>query len=158
MIELFTAAAMIVSAYSPAQASTSATIANNQATTSIPAYIASTTIQVASSTDSIKDVPAFIKNYYSDDPILVDIARCESAFRQYDKDGNILRGRVNNSDIGVMQINETYHLEKAKSLGFDITTTVGNAAYAKYLYDNEGAAPWSASQKCWAKPVAIDGN
>lgn len=98
---------------------------------------------------------AFVKSYYSDEPLLVDIARCESTFRQYDKAGNILRGKVNSADVGVMQINETYHLDKAKAMGLDIRTTQGNVAYAKYLYDTQGAAPWSASQKCWSKPIAM---
>jgi hypothetical protein len=93
---------------------------------------------------------AYVKSQYAADPILIDIARCESGFRQYDKEGNLVHGNVNKADIGVMQINEVYHLEKSIKLGYDIRTTEGNVAYARYLYESQGAAPWSASQKCWS--------
>jgi transaldolase len=92
----------------------------------------------------------YLRQVFSDDPILVEIARCESEFRQYDKDGIVVRGRVDRADIGVMQINERYHDETAKKLGLDIHTITGNVAYAKYLYEKEGTKPWSASKPCWS--------
>jgi hypothetical protein len=98
-----------------------------------------------------KEVEKYIREKYADTPILIEIARCESTFRHEDKQGNVLRGRVDKADVGVMQINERYHLEKAKSLGFDLHTIQGNTAYAEYLYEKEGAKPWSASAKCWSK-------
>lgn len=91
------------------------------------------------------------KAYFKDDPILVDIARCESRFRQLDKNGNILRGEINKGDLGLMQINEYYHADKAKELGLDLKTVEGNMAYAKYLYNHEGAQPWISSSKCWGQ-------
>ncbi|MEI6057742.1 MAG: hypothetical protein WCQ60_02105 [bacterium] len=151
MIELFTAAAMLVSVYGPATATTTISATSTSAPVAI---VASTTV---SNIDNIStsSTMAFVKSYYSDEPVLIDIARCESSFRQYDKNGNILRGKVNAADIGVMQINEKYHLETAKSMGYDIRTTAGNLAYAKYLYDTQGADPWSASQPCWSKQIAM---
>jgi hypothetical protein len=98
-----------------------------------------------------KEVEKYIREKYADTPILIEIARCESTFRHEDKQGNVLRGKVDKADVGVMQINERYHLEKAKSLGFDLHTIQGNTAYAEYLYEKEGAKPWSASAKCWSK-------
>jgi hypothetical protein len=68
-----------------------------------------------------------------------------------DKDGNILRGEINKSDLGLLQVNEYYHGERAEDLGFDLNTVDGNLAYAKYLYDKEGTTPWNASKKCWGK-------
>jgi hypothetical protein len=96
-----------------------------------------------------------VRKYFEDDPILADIASCESHFRQYDKEGNALRGKINASDIGLMQINEFYHLDKSKSLGLDIYTPEGNLAYAKYLYEKEGAQPWVSSSICWRKMGSI---
>jgi transaldolase len=149
MIELITTAAMLISSiYGPAQAQASTTPATDASSTSQSSYVASTT-------DSIKDTMAYVKTAYASDPLLIDIARCESAFRQYDASGNILRGKVNPADIGVMQINEDYHLQKAESMGYDIRTTAGNVAYAKYLYDTQGAAPWTASAACWTKQIAM---
>lgn len=98
-----------------------------------------------------KAVEKYLREQYADTPILVEIARCESTFAQFDKNGNLIRGRVNPKDVGVMQINEKYHLETAESLGYDLHTIEGNVAYAKHLYKEQGAAPWKASSPCWSK-------
>src|SRR5947207_742071 len=60
--------------------------------------------------------------YFKKDPILVEIARCESQFRQFDANGNVLKGTVNKGDLGLMQINKYYHAEKAESLGLNLKT------------------------------------
>lgn len=93
----------------------------------------------------------YVQEYFAETPILAKIAFCESTLRQVDKSGKVLRGKVNPDDVGLMQINESYHGEKAVSMGLDLETIEGNLAYAKYLYDNQGTAPWSASAKCWNK-------
>lgn len=90
-----------------------------------------------------------IKEYFKDDPILAEIAKCESTYRQFKQNGHVIRGRVNSYDVGVMQINENYHADQAEKLGFDIYTLDGNMAYAKWLYDKEGVKPWMSSSKCW---------
>ena len=100
-----------------------------------------------------KSVENYLREQYADTPILVEVARCESTFSQFDKDGNLVRGRVNNQDVGVMQINEKYHLAAAARLGLDIHTVEGNVAYAKHLYEVYGASPWSASSPCWGKTL-----
>ncbi|MES3031241.1 MAG: hypothetical protein V4697_02405 [Patescibacteria group bacterium] len=103
-----------------------------------------------------KDIEIYLRKHFASTPILVEVAWCESTFTQYDKEGNVIRGRVNNADVGVMQINEKYHLEAAERLGLDIHTVEGNVAYAKYLYDTYGTSPWNASKPCWGdKVVAI---
>lgn len=96
----------------------------------------------------------YLREEYADTPILVEIARCESTFNQYDKDGNVIRGKVNKYDVGVMQINEKYHAEKAEELGYDLHTIEGNVLYAKYLYEKEGVKPWKSSSKCWSSSNA----
>ncbi len=97
---------------------------------------------------TVEDV---VRDYFKDTPILAEVARCESQFRQYGTDGNPLKGTVDPRDVGVMQINRYYHGDTAKKLGFDLTTIEGNMAYAKNLYDRQGVAPWSASAPCWSK-------
>lgn len=96
-----------------------------------------------------KVLQAYIVDHFTDTPILADIARCESRFRHFDRDGNVIRGEVNRGDVGVMQVNEFYHGEKAKELGLDLHTIEGNVEYAKYLYEKEGTRPWNSSSKCW---------
>lgn len=93
-----------------------------------------------------------VKDFFIDQPVMVEIARCESSFRHYDQDGTVLTGVVNSSDVGVMQINRYYHEARATELGFDLYSKEGNMMYAKYLYEKEGTTPWKASQSCWETP------
>lgn len=102
------------------------------------------------------NVELYVRHYFVDTPVMTKIAYCESRFRQYDKGGKILRGEVNRADVGVMQINEYYHLERSKKLGLDIYTLDGNLAYARDLYEREGARPWMSSSPCWAKFTLAD--
>lgn len=90
-----------------------------------------------------------IRQYFADVPIMIDVARCESQFRQFDEHGNVLRGVVNSKDVGAFQVNEKYHLETSHKLGLDIHTLEGNMAYARYLYDTQGTKPWVYSKPCW---------
>lgn len=91
----------------------------------------------------------YVREYYKNTPILAEIARCESQFRQFRTNGKVIRGKENPADVGIMQINEYYHREKAKTIGFDLYSLEGNIAYAEYLFEREGGKPWSASAKCW---------
>jgi hypothetical protein len=155
MIELTTSIAFLMSSV---YGSGSAGIA--VASTTNAAAVASTTINAAATTTqeiamNRSDVEAYIKAEYADTPILIAIAQCESNFRQFNPDGTVVRGLVDNHDVGVMQINETYWLGRAKSLGDDIYTTAGNAAYAKYLYEKEGTDPWNSSSKCWSQSAPL---
>jgi hypothetical protein len=118
---------------------------------------AATTVATATTVDQI-DTPAdepivsveqYVKNYYSKTPILARIAKCESQYRQFATNGKVLRGREVYEDVGVMQINETYHKATSQKLGYDIYTLDGNLAYAEYLYERQGTQPWSASAPCW---------
>ena len=92
-----------------------------------------------------------VKEYFSDLPILAEVAFCESRYRQFGTNGQVLRGIENPKDVGVMQINEKYHLETAQKLGLNIYTLEGNMAYGRYLYEREGTRPWNYSSKCWGK-------
>ena len=96
-----------------------------------------------------ENVKKFVADYFASTPILATIAACESHDRQFNSDGNVLRGEKNHYDIGVMQINELYHADKAKALGLNIYTIDGNVAFAKYLYDKYGVKPWISSSPCW---------
>lgn len=104
---------------------------------------------VVTQTAQVVTVKDQVKAYFADEPIMISIAYCESRDRQTDRDGNIFRGNENHYDVGVMQINEMYHLDTAKKLGDDIYTLDGNMAYARYLYEKQGTAPWISSRPCW---------
>lgn len=86
---------------------------------------------------------------FKDTPILFDIARCESRFRQFHSNGNVLFGGYRDGMVGLMQINAPVHNQQAIRLGYDIKTLEGNMAYAKYLYEQYGTRPWIDSKHCW---------
>jgi hypothetical protein len=97
------------------------------------------------------DVEATVDAYFSATPVMIAIAKCESRFRQFDSLGNPLDGGSGGM-IGVYQVNAAVHAPLAKSMGMDINTLIGNLAYANYLFQQEGTAPWLASSSCW-KPA-----
>ena len=98
---------------------------------------------------------AAVRSYFSDIPVMIQIARCESAFRQTTNDGTVLRGRVDPADTGVMQINTRYHGEKARELGLDLTNVYDNMEYARDLYLRQGTKPWASSAACWSPTIAM---
>ncbi len=100
------------------------------------------------------DTEAKVREYFSDIPVLIQVARCESTFRHTLEDGSVLRGKVDSRDTGVMQINTYYHATEAAELGLDLTVLEDNMAYARNLYERQGTQPWSASAPCWGKTLA----
>lgn len=158
MIEFTTGVAFLVSSlYGSGQAAdlmqtVHAETVNQQATSTQSALKAAPGRMASDDTSSMQ---AYLRDEFgSKDAVLVDIARCESNYHQFNKDGDVVRGVINNSDVGVMQINEKYHADSAKKLGLDIYTVEGNVAYAKHLYEEQGTAPWSSSAKCWSGDIA----
>lgn len=94
-------------------------------------------------------VEAKVRQYFADVPILVEVARCESTFRHTEKNGLVLRGRKNPQDVGVMQINLTYHAKTLAKKKLDAHRLEDNLRYARYLYERHGTQPWQASAHCW---------
>lgn len=96
-----------------------------------------------------KEVPKPIK--MEDIPMLVKICKAESGLRQFNAKGDVLRGKVNKSDIGICQINEVINNDEARRLGYDIYTEQGNKDYAVWLYMHRGSEPWNSSKAIWNK-------
>lgn len=115
----------------------------------LPSVTTSATVPLLSHTP--QTLEEYVREYYRDEPILAEIARCESHFRHLTVEGEVVRGKVNNFDVGVMQINTAYHGEKAEELGHDLLTLEGNLSYAKDLYKRQGTTPWASSASCWKK-------
>lgn len=141
MIELATSLFMLASAFSPV--STESVAIGKDVATRVQASVATETA------DHPVTLESYVRDYFVETPILAEIARCESSFRQHGPDGNVLRGKVNKGDIGIMQINKYYHEEDAEKLGFDIYTLEGNLGYAKWLYGKYDSDPWVHSSRCW---------
>lgn len=113
------------------------------------------TVEVVEIVEEPKTTEEIVDEYFKDTPILSKIAFCESRYRQFNEQGDVLRGMVNSYDVGVMQINEHYHLKDAQELGLNIHSLEGNLAYARDLYERQGVAPWVHSSKCWNKNGSI---
>jgi hypothetical protein len=146
MFEITTSLLMLASAFSPVTGNMVADASENaEASTTVSAELPEdqplTTISVE----------AYVRDYFKDTPILAEISKCESTFRQFDSKGRVVKGRVNSDDVGIMQINTYYHADEAKKQGFDLYTLDGNLGYAKWLYGKYGDAPWVHSSKCWKK-------
>lgn len=106
-------------------------------------------------------VEEYVREYFADAPVMIEIARCESKFRQFNKDGSVLKNSLGSSATGMFQIMASIHEPVADKLGLDINTIQGNAAYARYLYDKQGTKPWQAdpkSKNCWGKTEAGKAN
>lgn len=101
------------------------------------------------------NVEKIVRNYFSDIPVMIQVARCESTYRHTLADGSVLRGKVDSADTGVMQINKRYHSATATELGLDLENIYDNMAYARYLYEKQGTQPWNASSACWGKTLAM---
>lgn len=98
-----------------------------------------------------QSVEEYVREQFKDAPVMIDIARCESRFRQYDSNGKVLKNPTS-SAMGVFQVMASIHAESAKdNLDLDIYSLEGNAAYARYLYERNGTRDWNASKHCWGK-------
>lgn len=125
-------------------------------TLAVSAFLSGSTLQT---TDLVsvqpfmeaQTVEEYVRDYFADVPVMIAVAKCESEFRQFDKDGKILKNPTS-SAIGIFQIMASIHQDSADAdLGLDITNIQGNAAYARYLYEKQGTAPWESSKSCWGK-------
>lgn len=85
-------------------------------------------------------IERLVREEFKDAPIMVEIARCESNFKN-------VRGKLSD-DYGVFQINHV-HLKTLAQLGLDRTKIEDNIAYARILYEENGTQPWYSSEHCW---------
>jgi len=83
-----------------------------------------------------------VREAFPDAPIMVEVARCESEFKN-------VPGKLSD-DFGIFQINHV-HLKRLAELGLDRTNVEDNITYARMLYDEQGTQPWYSSEHCWSK-------
>lgn len=122
----------------PAAAATST--ATTTATTT-PAAVSATTTAAVAQTPAV--VEKRVRELFADAPVMIEIARCESKFRQFTDSGAVLRGGGSGGMVGVFQFYEAIHAAAALALGFDIATLEGNLGYARHLYTQSGTRPWA---------------
>lgn len=130
-----------------AEARTSATDSSLQQNKKTGSAIA----QKAGNPNSNAGVEAAVRAFFADKPLMPEIARCESKFRQFGPDGDVLRGKVVYEDTGAFQVNSTYHGARAAKLGLDLAVLHDNMLYARILQEEQGYWPWISSWPCWGK-------
>jgi hypothetical protein len=116
---------------------------------------AATTTTTTTDTQNQAEVEKRVREYFADTPAMIQIARCESNFRQFTDSGMPFRGGAGGGMVGVFQFYEKLHTVGAKALGFDLATLEGNIGYAKHVYKTEGTTPWTS---CEPTPTLYDTN
>lgn len=86
-------------------------------------------------------IERLIREEFVDAPIMVEVARCESTFR------NVCS---TTGDCGPLQINQV-HLKTLEMLGLDRTKIEDNIEFGRILYNEQGLKPWYNSKHCWNK-------
>lgn len=120
-----------------------------------PAEVGALTARVFQEPQSLEaQIIAAAKDYDLDPSLALKIAACESSLRQFNKHGKPLRGIKNPADVGVFQINESYHKADSQKLGFDLESTDGNIDYAMTIMARDGVRHWHWSRKCWDESAA----
>ena len=119
----------------------------------------STPVTVAAAQSAVmpasQSVEEYVREYFKDAPVMIDIARCESRFRQFDSAGSVLKNPTSTA-MGAFQIMASIHAKNAENLlGASIYDLEGNAAYARYLYEKNGTRDWNASKHCWGKSQIV---
>lgn len=120
----------------------------------IPAAVQQHTAETAVSVP-LMTAPKSLNIVYRIPAIMKRIAFCESGGRQFDDQGNVIRGVFHPADIGKYQINLAVWEDEAKRLGYDLFSEEGNEAMAMYLYHQLGTQPWFSSSACWDKSAVV---
>ena len=113
-------------------------------------------------TDPNFHVKTLVTQFFEDNNAaeMIPIINCESGFRQYDAEGELLRNHEGSSAIGVAQIlgsqhpdpkvirryNKKFDMDLTVD-SFDITTLEGNLGYALVLYKVRGVRDWECSKR-----------
>lgn len=120
------------------------TAATSTVASSTPAVSTSTLATTTIMKATPVEVEKRVREYFADVPVMIDIARCESNFRQFTDSGNVMRGGSGGLMVGIFQFFESVHAKAALALGFDLGTVEGNISYARHLYNQSGTTPWSS--------------
>ena len=124
-------------------------------TTATTTSQAATTTATSTLVQNQAQVEKRVRDYFADVPAMIQIARCESNFRQFTDAGSLFRGGASGEMVGVFQLYEKYHTAAATALGLDLATLEGNIGYARHLYTQSGTTPWAS---CEPTPTLYDAN
>lgn len=103
-------------------------------------------------------VTEFFTNYDAEE--MIPIIACESEFKHYNDNGEVLKNMQGSSATGIAQILASVHPDpqviarynrrnhtQYRVEDFDITTLAGNVWYALILYETRGTRDWECAKK-----------
>ena len=136
---------------------TATTTADSVATTTETEAVSRTLTNTAGTTEKVavvgqprllaqegesQEVINAVLNMFPEEPVMVEVARCESRLNpKADRQG---------IDGGLFQINQV-HLTTLNELGLDRYDLQDNLTYSRILYNQGGLTPWNMSRYCWGK-------
>lgn len=116
---------------------------NTAGTTKVSAVVRQPRL-VAQQGESQEVIDAII-SHFPEEPVMVEVARCESKLNpSADRKG---------IDGGLFQINQV-HLPALAELELNRYDLEDNLAYSRILYNEQGLGPWYMSRYCWGKYVS----
>jgi hypothetical protein len=89
---------------------------------------------------------------FRDFRVLVEIIRCESSWKHYNKNGDVI---VSSGNVGYAQINKPVWRDYFLEMGIDIYKWKDNLRAAVILYKNQGIRPWKQwSGHCFLEKIS----
>lgn len=148
---------MVGTSFVYASTVTSSTTATTAGATTASSSTAATTTTVATTTLAVSRVESekAVRAYFADIPAMIEIARCESNFRQFTDAGNVFRD-ASGDMVGIFQFYEISHKASALARGLDLETLDGNMKYARSLYEAQGVRPWQSCAPVTPVQTSLD--
>ncbi len=96
---------------------------------------------------------SFLRSYFHDIPIMVEIARCESEFENVQSNNTLSYGRE--KSFGFFQIHAPNWHDIAVRLGLPDyqTDAMQNVLMARHILDVQGFRAWQSTKHCWGPRV-----
>lgn len=128
----------------------------------IAAFKENMNVTTAIALDPNIGIKPYVEEFFTqnDAAEMLSIINCESGFKQFNKEGEVLKNQEGSSAVGIAQIIASKHPDqkvldqynKRNNTGltvsdFDITTLMGNVGYALVLYKVRGTKDWECAKK-----------
>jgi len=128
----------------------------------IASYRESMQASTAISLDPNIGVKPYVEEFFTQNGAkeMLSVIKCESGFKQFDRQGEVLKNKEGSSAVGIAQILASKHPDQKvldqynkqnntdlTARDFDITTLKGNVGYALILYKVRGTRDWECAKK-----------
>jgi hypothetical protein len=109
-------------------------------------------------TEYQKGMCAYLAHEFRDDPVMIEIAFCESSWRHQDSDGRVRVNRNSDKsqtvDVGLFGFNVHWNAELMQKHRLDPYAVKDNVRLAKHLRKKRKYQDWESSRSCWGWVLA----